>query len=106
MPSPAIRSTEGLLNVQQKPKMAVLGGQDDASNYIQDVCILDLESLEWTSVDGFGHNIGGYRSITVPLSAPTLSAMSNGEKVMDSSGVLIFSNYNFLQVQFTLLVRL
>ena len=103
---PAPQSSEGLLNVQQSPKMVVLGGQDETSNYIQDICVFDFENLEWTSVDKFEREVGCYRSITVPLNAATLSAISNGEKIVDSDGMLIFSNFNFQQVQHELLVRL
>lgn len=100
-------------------EMVVVGGQDSANHYIEQISIFNLRSLKWTGTTGMGRSCGAYRSVVAPL--PTMTAEQIGagphadadaddedESAPIGSGapMLIYSNYNFLDVKLELQVRL
>ncbi|KAI2638349.1 hypothetical protein GGS21DRAFT_538173 [Xylaria nigripes] len=99
-------------------EMIVVGGQDGANHYIEEISVFNLRSLKWTSTESLRKSCGAYRSVVAPLSpdvtarigkpnnAPPLQegAMSPEAKEAGSS-MLIYSNYNFLDVKLELQVR-
>ena len=98
-------------------EMVVVGGQDSANHYIEQISVFNLRSLKWTSTQPLGKSCGAYRSVVAPLpssissrvgkSTPTKS--DNGGISQDSkepgSSMLIYSNYNFLDVKLELQIR-
>ncbi|KAF2402799.1 hypothetical protein EJ06DRAFT_472239 [Trichodelitschia bisporula] len=103
-------------------EMVVVGGQDSANHYIEQISVFNLRSLRWTSTAALGRSCGAYRSVTAPLSAAAaaeigLSARNgdgeenqpdNSSPVAPSDGssaLLIYSNYNFLDVKLELQIR-
>lgn len=100
-------------------EMVVVGGQDGANHYIEQISVFNLRSLRWTSTTTLGRSCGAYRSVTAPLSSSVASQIGAGEEkdaekqgekrdtLPDSgSAMLIYSNYNFLDVKLELQVRL
>lgn len=104
-------------------EMIVVGGQDSANHYIEQVSVFNLRSLKWTSTNPMsGRSCGAYRSVVTPLTtmdADEIGAARNGETKQSSqegdddadanlsgSPMLIYSNYNFLDVKLELQVRL
>ena len=101
-------------------EMVVVGGQDSANHYIEQISVFNLRSLRWTSTTLLGRSCGAYRSVTAPVSA-TLAAHIGVSTSRDSNAdnenrgdtstagglaMLIYSNYNFLDVKLELQVRL
>ena len=101
-------------------EMVVVGGQDSANHYIEQISVFNLRSLKWTSTMSLGRSCGAYRSVVAPLEGlaasqlgqgynSTSSEARDGEK--DGSGnatpasMLIYSNYNFLDLKLELHVR-
>jgi len=101
-------------------EMVVVGGQDSANHYIEQVSIFNLRSLRWVGTTGMGRSCGAYRSVVTPLSSMTASQIGAGPHARndlddedEESGtvgsgapMLIYSNYNFLDVKLELQVRL
>lgn len=100
-------------------EMIVVGGQDTANHYIEQINVFNLRSLTWTTAQPFSRSCGAYRSVTAPLSASAAAKLgiptrtsearqsASGEDAPDSaSALLIYSNYNFLDVRLELQVRL
>ncbi|TKA72230.1 hypothetical protein B0A55_07302 [Friedmanniomyces simplex] len=101
-------------------EMVVVGGQDSANHYIEQVSIFNLRSLKWTGTTGMGRSCGAYRSVVTPLTSMSASQIGAGphargdveddddESATIGSGapMLIYSNYNFLDVKLELQVRL
>ncbi|KAK4574401.1 hypothetical protein LTR86_002163 [Recurvomyces mirabilis] len=100
-------------------EMIVVGGQDSANHYIEQVSIFNLRSLKWTGTTGMGRSCGAYRSVVTPLTTmsasqigagPHVTADEDDEDEPDTIGsgapMLIYSNYNFLDVKLELQVRL
>lgn len=99
-------------------EMVVVGGQDSSNHYIEQISVFNLRSLRWTSTTTLGRSCGAYRSVTAPLSAFLASQIGAGEdkdadkqnerKDVPESGsaMLIYSNYNFLDVKLELQVRM
>ncbi|KAL1587592.1 hypothetical protein WHR41_03859 [Cladosporium halotolerans] len=100
-------------------EMIVVGGQDSANHYIEQISIFNLRSLKWTGTTGMGRSCGAYRSVVAPLTTMTaeqIGAGPHGDDADDDetdaapigSGapMLIYSNYNFLDVKLELQVRL
>jgi hypothetical protein len=98
-------------------EMVVVGGQDSANHYIEQISVFNLRSLKWTSTQQLGKSCGAYRSVVAPLpssvsarvgkSTPTKpdnSSISQESKDPGSS-MLIYSNYNFLDVKLELQIR-
>lgn len=98
-------------------EMIIVGGQDSANHYIEQVSVFNLRSLKWTATHPLGRSCGAYRSVVAPLTNLPASRIgmgpeqgdeieeSNLEKHGSSSSMLIYSNYNFLDVKLELQVR-
>ncbi|CZT44563.1 related to regulatory protein ral2 [Rhynchosporium secalis] len=98
-------------------EMVVVGGQDSANHYIEQISVFNLRSLKWTSTQQLGKSCGAYRSVVAPLPANVTSQLGktsptkpdSGNITQDSrepgSSMLIYSNYNFLDVKLELQIR-
>lgn len=101
-------------------EMVVVGGQDSANHYIEQVSIFNLRSLKWTGTTGMGRSCGAYRSVVTPLTTMSATQIGAGPHahseleeddeepatIGSGSPMLIYSNYNFLDVKLELQVRL
>jgi hypothetical protein len=101
-------------------EMVVVGGQDSANHYIEQVSVFNLRSLKWTGTTGMGRSCGAYRSVVTPLTGMTASQIGAGpharseleeeddepSTIGSGAPMLIYSNYNFLDVKLELQVRL
>ncbi|MCJ1415041.1 hypothetical protein MMC32_001371 [Xylographa parallela] len=100
-------------------EMVVVGGQDSANHYIEQISVFNLRSLKWTATDSLGRSCGAYRSVVAPLTGMSISKIGLGSDAAngpehsrrsrdatdDGSSMLIYSNYNFLDVKLELQVR-
>jgi hypothetical protein len=99
--------------------MVIVGGQDGANHYIEHVSVFNLRSLKWTATQSLGKSCGAYRSVAAAL-PPSISAVigrgyQNGAQRSEPtpqssardamSSMLIYSNYNFLDVKLELQIR-
>ena len=99
-------------------EMIVVGGQDSHNKYIDAISVFNLRNLKWTDTQPLERSCGAYRSVVTPLStmpAPKIGSGTdqadgydgvNGEKADSASSMLIYSNYNFLDVKLELQARL
>ncbi|KAI4160415.1 MAG: hypothetical protein LQ342_005739 [Letrouitia transgressa] len=99
-------------------EMIVVGGQDSANHYIEQISVFNLRSLKWTATNSLGRSCGAYRSVVAPLSSLPTSRIGlnqadnpkdgehSEEQANEGSSMLIYSNYNFLDVKLELQVRL
>ncbi|KAL7807530.1 hypothetical protein V8C44DRAFT_186705 [Trichoderma aethiopicum] len=97
-------------------QLVIVGGQDGANHYIEQISVFNLRSLKWTTTQPLGKSCGAYRSVAAAL-PPAVSARigmhaQNGQQRNDStagqepgSSMLIYSNYNFLDVKLELQIR-
>ncbi|KAJ8120532.1 hypothetical protein ONZ43_g2781 [Nemania bipapillata] len=98
-------------------EMIIVGGQDGANHYIEQISVFNLRSLKWTSTQPLGKSCGAYRSVVAPLS-PSVNAQIGKSNITTSrqegmgseakeptSSMLIYSNYNFLDVKLELQIR-
>lgn len=121
--NPSTGANEGRLGINIDgtggAEMVVVGGQDGANHYIEQISVFNLRSLKWTCTQPLGKSCGAYRSVVAPLS-PAVSARigranTNGMQRQEGSisqaardpgsSMLIYSNYNFLDVKLELQVR-
>ena len=100
-------------------EMVVVGGQDSANHYIEQISVFNLRSLKWTSTQTLGRSCGAYRSVIAPLkhmAASTIGSKPQGaegventikaaEENKEGPSMLIYSNYNFLDVKLELQIR-
>lgn len=102
-------------------EMVVVGGQDSANHYIEQISVFNLRSLRWTSTTQLGRSCGAYRSVTAPISGSVAAKIGAGpdpttvdddsdatsEEVAGdgTASMLIYSNYNFLDVKLELQIR-
>ncbi|KAJ8107765.1 hypothetical protein OPT61_g8640 [Boeremia exigua] len=98
-------------------EMVVVGGQDSANHYIEQISVFNLRSLKWTTTNPLGRSCGAYRSVVAPLTSIPSNEIGAGargeprspdEQTSNPSGessMLIYSNYNFLDVKLELQVR-
>ena len=97
-------------------EMVVVGGQDSANHYIEQISVFNLRSLKWTGTVPLGRSCGAYRSVVAPLQSMKASQIGvdshvenqdrEEQKASDSgSPMLIYSNYNFLDVKLELQIR-
>lgn len=98
-------------------EMIIVGGQDGANHYIEQISVFNLRSLKWTSTQPLNKSCGAYRSVATPLPAAATAkigkAYQNGaqreqasQEARDAgSSMLIYSNYNFLDVKLELQIR-
>lgn len=100
-------------------EMVVVGGQDSANHYIEQISVFNLRSLKWTATDLLGKSCGSYRSVVAPL--PDMHPDDIGQGIQrdsdqsfqqrrqksreEGASMLIYSNYNFLDVKLDLQVR-
>ncbi|KAF6227044.1 hypothetical protein HO133_008485 [Letharia lupina] len=101
-------------------EMVVVGGQDSANTYIEQISVFNLRSLKWTATSSLGRSCGAYRSVVAPLTSIPASKIGKGldqgvevdgaarksDRAESDSSMLIYSNYNFLDVKLELQVRL
>lgn len=100
-------------------EMVIVGGQDGANHYIEQISVFNLRSLKWTSTQSLGKSCGAYRSVAASLPPSVTSRIgrpyANGGYRVDGgisqearepgSSMLIYSNYNFLDVKLELQIR-
>ncbi|KAI1036281.1 hypothetical protein LB503_003262 [Fusarium chuoi] len=100
-------------------EMVIVGGQDGKNNYIEQISVFNLRSLKWTSTQPLDRSWGAYRSVTAPLPPSVASKLgrrqSNGMQRHDGgisqearepgASMLIYCNYNFLDVKLELQIR-
>lgn len=101
-------------------EMVVVGGQDSANHYIEQISVFNLRSLKWIATNTLGRSCGAYRSVVAPLTTMPASAIGAGgrkgeipsdddqdpDNPQSGSSMLIYSNYNFLDVKLELQIRL
>ncbi|GAM84317.1 hypothetical protein ANO11243_023110 [Dothideomycetidae sp. 11243] len=100
-------------------QMLIVGGQDSANNFIEQISVFNLRSLEWTSTkQTTWHNCGAYRSVATPLTSMKASEVGAGvgkinaednegdNPALSGSPMVFYSNYNFLDVKLELQIRL
>ena len=101
-------------------EMVVVGGQDSTNTYIEQISVFNLRSLKWTATSSLGRSCGAYRSVVAPLTSIPPSKIGKGldqepevdgvvrksDRMESDSSMLIYSNYNFLDVKLDLQVRL
>lgn len=99
-------------------EMIVVGGQDGANHYIEQISVFNLRSLKWTTTQSLGKSCGAYRSVVAPLPPAVTARIGKGsnngmqrqegisqEAREPGSSMLIYSNYNFLDVKLELQIR-
>jgi len=114
---------QGSLGVQLEgdggAEMVVVGGQDSANHYIEQISVFNLRSLKWTETSTLGRSCGAYRSVIAPLTSISPNDIGSGTRqgsespnsdeqnstTNGQSSMLIYSNYNFLDVRLELQVR-
>lgn len=99
-------------------EMIIVGGQDSSNHYIEQISVFNFRSLKWTSMSPFGRSCGAYRSVAAPLigmDVAEIGSASEGKEKRQSTSdysqgqgcpMLIYSNYNFLDVKLELQIRL
>ncbi|KAK8195899.1 hypothetical protein M8818_007050 [Zalaria obscura] len=103
-------------------EMIVVGGQDSANHYIEQISVFNLRSLKWTSTRQMsGRSCGAYRSVVTPLTTMSAGQIGAGsgraeendddneddaDANLSGAPMLIYSNYNFLDVKLELQIRL
>ena len=100
-------------------EMIVVGGQDSHNKYIDAISVFNLRSLRWTDTQSLERSCGAYRSVVTPLTSMPASKIGAGVDTEDSAdagggversdgttSMLIYSNYNFLDVKLELQARL
>ncbi|CAD6500541.1 BgTH12-06251 [Blumeria graminis f. sp. triticale] len=97
-------------------EMVVVGGQDSTNHYIEQISVFNFRMMRWTSTQQLGKSCGAYRSVVAPLtrktsedlgaSSPAKSDTNTSQETKDAgSSMLIYSNYNFLDVKLELQIR-
>ncbi|KAK7913954.1 ral2 [Apiospora marii] len=99
-------------------EMIVVGGQDGQNHYIEQISVFNLRSLKWTSTQPLGKSCGAYRSVVAPLPPSVTSRLGKASAITPrqesgislearepGSSMLIYSNYNFLDVKLELQIR-
>ncbi|CAO2657386.1 Nn.00g035120.m01.CDS01 [Neocucurbitaria sp. VM-36] len=120
---PSANPNQGSLGVQLEgeggAEMVVVGGQDSANHYIEQISVFNLRSLKWIETSTMGRSCGAYRSVVAPLTSIHPNDIGTGSRqgseprtpdeqrqnTNGESSMLIYSNYNFLNVQLELQVR-
>ncbi|KAK4124279.1 hypothetical protein N657DRAFT_680294 [Parathielavia appendiculata] len=100
-------------------EMVVVGGQDASNHYIEQISVFNLRSLKWVSTQPLGKSCGAYRSVVAPLPPSVTAKLGKAfpgggrqevggisqEAREPGSSMLIYSNYNFLDVKLELQIR-
>lgn len=118
-------------------EMVIVGGQDSANHYIEEINVFNLRSLKWTSTRALDRSCGAYRSVVAPLgrglttsaigtgigpgrTSPNMGVHGDGDVSLstangnsqaqstqsEANAMLVYSNYNFLDVKLELQIRL
>ncbi|KAL6243776.1 hypothetical protein RBB50_009210 [Rhinocladiella similis] len=97
-------------------EMIVVGGQDSSNNYIEQISVFNLRSLKWTSTTSWDRKCGAYKSMVAPMNGLSAELVGRGVPLNDpealkmtrrpGTSMLIYSNYNFLDVKLELQIRL
>ncbi|PYH93524.1 regulatory protein Ral2 [Aspergillus ellipticus CBS 707.79] len=101
-------------------EMVVVGGQDSSNHYIEQISVFNLRSLKWTSISHLGRSCGAYRSVVAPMVGMSVSDIGSAaeqlepqepqepqeDSQVEGCPMLVYSNYNFLDVKLELQVRL
>lgn len=97
-------------------EMIVVGGQDSSNNYIEQISVFNLRSLKWTNTTAWDRKCGAYKSMVAPMTGLSAELVGRGVPLNDDSAertgtkpgtsMLIYSNYNFLDVKLELQIRL
>ncbi|ETN38561.1 uncharacterized protein HMPREF1541_06597 [Cyphellophora europaea CBS 101466] len=117
--NPATSDNSGTLGVQLDgtggAEMVVVGGQDSGNNYIEQINVFNLRSLKWTSATAWDRKCGAYKSMVVPMSGLSADLLGQGIPLDEpqyqhtgqatGTSMLIYSNYNFLDVKLELQIR-
>lgn len=137
--------TNGVIDGTGGAEMVVVGGQNSANQYMDEISVFNLRSMKWTSTRSLERYCGAYRSVVSPLPRgmtasmigsgnggsrngiggiqplgggggiivaqgedlnPNSSAQGSTAPSVEGHGMLIYSNYNFLEVRLELQVRL
>jgi len=108
----------GIIDGTGGAEMVVVGGQDSANHYIEEINVFNLRSLAWTKTSPLDRSCGAYRSVATPV-GPSLAPSAIGAGIEDpatrdgsktikpeeTNAMLIYSNYNFLDVKLELQIR-
>jgi hypothetical protein len=117
--NPPTSDNSGTLGVQLDgtggAEMVVVGGQDSSNNYIEQINVFNLRSLKWTSATQWDRKCGAYKSMVVPMTGLSADLMGQGIPLdepqyqqtgqVEGTPMLIYSNYNFLDVKLELQIR-
>ncbi|BGO95746.1 hypothetical protein NBRC10512_001582 [Rhodotorula toruloides] len=86
-------------------RLLVLGGQDYENNYVSDLAILDLSTMEWVAHAQYPRKAGTYRSVAAvgavgvrpreERGANVVSSWAEGPTEEREEPVYVFSNTNF-----------
>lgn len=97
-------------------EMVVVGGQDSNNNYIEQISVFNLRSLKWTNTTTWDRKCGAYKSMVSPMTGLSADLIGRGVPLNDpqvqrassrpGTSMLIYSNYNFLDVKLELQIRL
>ncbi|EXJ65173.1 hypothetical protein A1O7_01513 [Cladophialophora yegresii CBS 114405] len=97
-------------------EMVVVGGQDSNNNYIEQISVFNLRSLKWTNTTAWDRKCGAYKSMVSPMTGLSADLIGRGIPLNDpqvqratsraGTSMLIYSNYNFLDVKLELQIRL
>ncbi|KAJ9605126.1 hypothetical protein H2200_010516 [Cladophialophora chaetospira] len=97
-------------------EMIVVGGQDSGNNYIEQISVFNLRSLKWTNTTAWDRKCGAYKSMVSPMPGLSADLLGRGVPLNDpqvqragsraGTPMLIYSNYNFLDVKLELQIRL
>lgn len=97
-------------------EMIVVGGQDSSNNYIEQISVFNLRSLKWTNTTAWDRKCGAYKSMVAPMTGLSAELVGRGVPLDDfeakrtnkrpGTSMLIYSNYNFLDVKLELQIRL
>ena len=132
--------TSGVIDGTGGAEMVVVGGQNSANHYMDEISVFNLRSMKWTSTSSLERSCGAYRSVVSPLprgmtanmigagtggsahstngiqpsgvaqgedQTPNNTAQGNITSTnSEGHGMLIYSNYNFMEVRLELQVRL
>jgi len=97
-------------------EMIVVGGQDSSNNYIEQISVFNLRSLKWTNTTSWDRKCGAYKSMVAPMPGISAELIGRGTPLNDpesqrqssrpGTSMLIYSNYNFLDVKLELQIRM
>ncbi|KAI8361319.1 hypothetical protein B0O80DRAFT_380359, partial [Mortierella sp. GBAus27b] len=84
-------------------KLVIIGGQDIANKYIEEINVLDLDSWQWVASMPFDKHCGSYRSIAVSGSGQGSAIPQIGSELdpslQEEHPIYLYSNFNFTEVK-------